>query len=69
MTVQNDSRVELTLAGRSLGHIAEQLEGATDPALGVTPPSRAELVRMIELLATDVRLVQRTVEGCVRRMR
>lgn len=68
MTRQTVAEVDLKLASHTLGNAIEQIEGALDPAVG-TEPTRSDLIRMLTLVASDLGLVQRTIEGVARRVR
>lgn len=66
MTRQSEMGVDLKMASHSLGQVIEQIEGAVDAGIAVT---RADLIRMLTLLSSDLGLVQRTIDGVARRVR
>jgi hypothetical protein len=68
MSKSSEGRVDLTLSNNTLHNTIEQIEGALDPAPGCEP-TRTELLKMLGLLVTDLRLVHRTNDGIVRRMK
>lgn len=62
----NDLLVDLKMSNHSLGNVLEQVEGALDAAPGIGP-TRADLMRILENIASDLRLVHRTNEGILKR--
>lgn len=65
-TVQNDQRVDIKMSAHTLGLVLEQIEGALDPAVGCEP-TRSDLIKMLGLVASDLSLVKRTLDGVQRR--
>lgn len=58
--------VDMRMARHTLELALEQIEGALDPAIGCDP-TRSDLLKMLGLVASDLRLVQRTMAQCERR--
>lgn len=65
---EHEASIDLKLSNHTLGQAVEQIEGALDPAVGCEP-TRSDLIRLLALVVTDLRLVHRTNDGVMRRLK